>query len=100
MSAQPDKRIAEMHKRFGIYRGIKCGGCCNCASHTRDRTYYKCLVYGISAAESTDWRVSYTACGHYGKPHDPRAKTIVDVLKHEPRKKTEIVEGQVRFDAP
>ena len=100
MSAQPDKRIAEMHKRFGIYRGVKCGGCCNCASYTQSRKWYKCLVYGFTNAESTDWRISYNACGHYGKPHDPRAKTIADVLKHEPRKKTEAVAGQMGLFAP
>lgn len=98
MSAQPDKRIAEMHRRFGTMRGVKCVNCCNCVSYTQSRSWYKCLVYGDSRAQSTDWRVSYTACGHFGKPHDPRSKTIVEVMKHAPRKRTEALDGQIGFE--
>ena len=98
MKAKDDKRVAEMHKRFGRFRGVKCASCCNCVSYTQSRKWYKCLVYGDSNAESTDWRLSYSACGHFGKPHDPRARTIVEVLRHEPRKVDKVVSGQITID--
>jgi hypothetical protein len=59
------RRQAEMVRRHGSGSdGATCG---ECASLIRvggnTRNYRKCRRYGMSCAESTDWRAKWAACG-------------------------------------
>lgn len=62
------RKIDAMHK----YYGYGSGRCENCPHFRRKvydrRTYHKCLVYGDSNSEATDWGCGYTACGLIDKP--------------------------------
>lgn len=61
------RKIDAMHYYYG--RGVgRCEDCPHFIKHVWDRNYYKCLVYGASNAESTDWRKSWPACGLIDKP--------------------------------
>lgn len=64
-----ERKIGRMHKEFGIDPSNKCGECSNCnRQRYRDRNYTKCLVYGDTASEATDWVQKWTACGMFNKP--------------------------------
>lgn len=46
-----------------------CYECPNCIRQSAGkRTVYKCKAYGITESSATDWKASYIACKHYGKP--------------------------------
>jgi len=61
------RKIELMHRQFGITEGKTCKDCSNLHKREWSRRYYKCRVYGMSQAESTDWRLSYNACGLFNK---------------------------------
>lgn len=65
-----------------------------------DRHYYKCELYGISCAESTDWAITKHGCGMMNKAVDMRTWVpVIDRLKHEPKPKPEPpMEGQITFE--
>jgi hypothetical protein len=65
------KKIDAMHKRFGKLDGNRCGECCNLIVREYGKRYFKCAVYGMSCATSTDWAKRWTACGMFNKEHDP-----------------------------
>jgi len=66
----PDRKIIRMHSEFGESPPNKCRDCANLLRiEHHDRTYRKCRVYGISNAESTDWKCGYDACGMFNKPY-------------------------------
>ena len=72
-------KIDAMHKRFGVDRKHKCGECINLIVREYGNRYFKCSVYGMSSAVSTDWRKKWTACGMFNKevkPDNRRALTI------------------------
>lgn len=87
-------KIDKMHYLYG--KGI--GTCkeCNRLKCYRisdsNRLVYKCLNYGESNAETTDWRLSYEACGIKGKVADKPAIKIYVANKKEPE-----VEGQIKI---
>lgn len=63
------KKIEKMHYLFGKIEGHKCKECSRliCVPGLNGKRFYKCLNYGQSNTESTDWRLSYTACGLLNK---------------------------------
>lgn len=61
------RKIDAMHHYYGFGVGI-CANCPHFAKKRYDRTYHKCLVYGDSNGEATDWRCGYPACGLIDKP--------------------------------
>lgn len=60
-------RRARMRTKFGLGpEGVTCKSC----AHLRrlghhDSSYLKCLKYGVSHSEATDWRAKWPACGAY-----------------------------------
>ena len=58
-------RLAVMHRRHGIDPDHTCGDCALLTALGRNRTYYKCARYGITAGSGTDWRKKWTACGQW-----------------------------------
>lgn len=61
------RKIDAMHYYYGFGDGC-CSECQHFVKKTFGKTYHKCLVYGNSNSESTDWRCSYPACGLIDKP--------------------------------
>ena len=57
------RKIDLMYAKFGRGEGF-CGECGNFARiDHHGKIYRKCAVYGVTASEASDWKVSYPACG-------------------------------------
>lgn len=82
------KKIEKMHYLFGKIEGHKCKECSRliCVPGLNGKRFYKCLNYGQSNAESTDWRLSYEACGMFNKEVN---KLAIKIYISEPQKQLE-----------
>ena len=82
-----DRKIAEMHKRFGTCGTFRCKDCNHFISgEWHDRHYSKCELYGLSHSEATDWRVSNQACGMFDTDVDlDNWVTIIEQNKRLPK---------------
>lgn len=73
-----NRKAEAMHRLYGKDpAGRKCGECVHLVRIKRDRTYYKCALYGISSSLSTDWRVRWDACELIN--HDPEPDNFYPV---------------------
>lgn len=91
------RKIEAMHEMYGCKNGEYCKTCCNLLKgNYRGKSYNKCVAYGVSHSEATDWKVSNRACGLYNILFEGR-KTVIDIIKTLPKgKKTEeAIEGQI-----
>jgi len=92
------RKIEAMYKLFGRYTGKQskqCKDCCNFIRKEYNRTYFKCLVYGDTDSEATDWRASYEACGMFNNKNYIGYK-IINLLKRGPRPKDNTpIDGQL-----
>lgn len=91
------RKIAAMHREYGKNTAHRCADCPNlCIYATTSHTLYKCIAYGVSASEATDWAKRWTACGLYGKPlaidHVPLMKRLKPARRQE-----EPIDGQIGF---
>ena len=89
-----EQKISRMYKYFGKSgSGKKCKDCSNLMRVERgNHRVSKCMVYGDSHSESTDWKRSHLACGMFDKDYDGRP--IIRV--YEPKTvKGEQIEGQM-----
>jgi len=65
------RKLAYMHMKFGASAQLEdvepprtCGSCRHL--HTFEgntKCYFKCMQYGVSKSEATDWRKKWAACG-------------------------------------
>ena len=86
------RKIELMHSFFGKTNGMRCKDCNNLIRRFyHARAYCKCLCYGDSYSEATDWRVGYTACGLYNKEYTGRK--MVELVCHA--KENESIPGQI-----
>lgn len=71
-----------MRQEFGYSNGT-CRDCKHLLKSTYDKTYYKCAVYGSSRSESTDWKLSESACGlkDESKEYVKRFRPIVQLVE-------------------
>lgn len=92
-----DRKIAAMHKEYGKAHGYKCADCPSlvCYEARSGRRYCKCIAYGNSASEATDWAKKWPACGLYGQPVDKWRTPLMERLKHAKRPNNEPIEGQI-----
>lgn len=89
-----EQKAERMYKQFGmITDGRKCKDCDNLikVEHGNHRVY-KCLVYGNTHSESSDWRISNTACGMINREY--RGTPIIK-LRESQSKPDEQIEGQM-----
>ena len=87
------KKIEKMHLLFGKLEGHKCKECNRLVYdiNWNGKKFYKCENYGISNAESTDWRLSYEACGMMNKVVDkPVVKMRIPKVEEKPKMEGEI----------
>ena len=91
------RKIDAMHEVYG--KSVhKCKDCCNFARNEHSRVYFKCLAYGDSACEATDWRANWTACGLFNKSIKGLVP-MVERLKHASKKiSDEQIEGQINME--
>jgi len=91
------RKIKAMHSEYGLKRGCLCKDCENLiVGSWRGKKYKKCLWYGLSHSDATDWAYSYVACGKYGIPFD-EAKNfpLMGKLKRGPKDEEGPIEGQI-----
>lgn len=87
-------KIDKMHYLYG--KGI--GTCKDCnrlkgyVISDSNKRVYKCLNYGESNAESTDWRLKYEACGI---KNNVACKQAIKIYVAE--KKNNEIEGQIKI---
>lgn len=92
MSAR-DKKIALMHRLFGVETGHTCGECINFISlQYRSKILRKCAVYGLTHSEASDWAKRWTACKMFGNEYSGRPVIELRTEKKEPE---EPLEGQL-----
>lgn len=88
------RKISAMYQYSGgtNYRRT-CGECRNCIRVAKGkRSVYKCLAYGNTASNATDWKISYVACRAFDRdpPKIPVFKSGTGMLEEESQ-----FEGQI-----
>lgn len=78
MSTKQLRKIDRMHALFGIEVGHTCGECCNFVSgQYRSKILRKCMVYGLSHSEASDWRKFWTACKMFD--HEYSGRPVIEI---------------------
>ena len=92
-----NRKIRAMHSEYGIKIGFLCKDCENLlVGNWRGKKYKKCLWYGLSHSEATDWAFYYIACGKYGIPFDENNNLpLMGKLKREPKAEESPIDGQI-----
>lgn len=85
-----------MYAAYGKDHAHTCNQCSNCVYNTWDKRYYKCLRYGDSASEATDWAIGKTACGMFDVPLPPGERPMVRRLKRDAKEAVQ-ADGQETF---
>lgn len=74
------RKIDAMHAYYGRKAGYRCADCKHLVGKTYQRSYHKCLAYGDSNSEATDWTMKWTACGLWNaelpKGHVPLVRRL------------------------
>ena len=89
-----EQKISRMYRYFGESQsGNKCKDCSNLIRVERgNHRVSKCLVYGDTYSEASDWKQSHKACGMINQSYDGRP--IIEICG--PRHKAdEQIEGQM-----
>ena len=85
-----EQKAKRMYKQFGmITDGRRCKDCDNLI---KVGAYYKCLIYGNTHSEASDWKISNTACGMFDK--DYIGRSIIELRETQSRS-DEQIEGQL-----
>lgn len=94
------RKIEAMHKEYGCIKDKQCKTCCNLLKgNYHGKSYNKCIAYGLSHSEATDWKISNEACGLHDKPFDSKKNyTMLDRIKRSSKDDVvEVMEGQLSF---
>lgn len=91
------EKAERIYKLFGRLEGYKCKDCSNfCRITYRDKTYRKCLVYGNTNSDASDWTGKTTACGLFNK--DYSGNSVMEIAKHWSKSTKNTIEGQVELE--
>ena len=78
-------KAERMRAMFGTRPGAICKDCGYFREYTyRGKTYRKCIVYGITNSEASDWAGRWEACGLYPDRPYHGDKDIINVPDKEP----------------
>lgn len=91
-----NRKIDAMHREYRTDCAHKCADCTNLCVYTANKTWYKCMAYGVSASAATDWAKKWTACGLYGKPLAADHVPLIKRLKPAKRQEKPL-DGQMGF---
>ena len=90
-----------MHRYYGVDPGR--GICDDCQHLVRyeagNKAVYKCVLYGVTHSEATDWRKQWEACALID--HDPNEDfvPVFERMQHEPRRHREPeLKGQMSIE--
>jgi hypothetical protein len=76
------RKLALMHKLYGIRPERICGECCNYYSgRYRSKILRKCERYGFTHSTATDWTKFGMACGMFGVPVPEIYKPVIETVK-------------------
>ena len=91
------RKIEAMYEEYGMIPNKYCKTCCNLfRGEYHGRTYSKCIAYGVSHSEATDWAIGNKACGLHNKTFNERAqKPFINVLKSVKEVDNEPMKGQM-----
>lgn len=66
------RKLPAMHAAYGISPARhKCRECCNFRRYTdRGKQFFKCIAYGETAGNASDWGANFLACGLFNVPAD------------------------------
>lgn len=81
------KKIQEMYALFGECKNktARCRECSNFRRYRfRRRTVSKCVVYGESNSQATDWNGRKLACGMFNTEYNGTPIYKRHVVRHEP----------------
>jgi len=93
------EKIERMYSAYGKSMSGRCGDCPHfLEGYYHDRKYFKCLAYGLSHSEATDWRKKWSACGLIGKPLPVGERPVKERISHVKRGKPETLEGQLTME--
>lgn len=89
------RKIDLMHREFGECEEHTCGECSNLVEHRYDKCYRKCVIYGCTNSEASDWAKRWIACGMFNK--DWNGRPIIEMVKptKEDQQQYEPLEGQI-----
>ena len=101
MSNLNGRKIEAMHRLYGKDTG---GGICADCHHlircaAGKRSVYKCVLYGNTASEATDWRLRWQACMLIN--HDPEIEDwepVMERIRREPKIYANYCRGQMRME--
>lgn len=99
MKANP-RKIDLMHLVFGKKSGkgqFICGECSNFIRYRYGNKFFrKCVVYGDTRSEASDWAKKYEACGMFNQEYNGRL--IIELVKHNSCAVPEpLLDGQIVF---
>lgn len=87
------RKIERMHELFGTCSGQKCKDCEHLYGGVNN--YRKCLIYGNTRSEATDWALKYDACGLWNKPY--KAEIPIVKLQRSDGKEESQIDGQMEL---
>lgn len=90
------RKIEAMHRQFGVLPDKRCEDCSNLIKgRYRGMFLRKCIVYGATHSEASDWRKKYIACGMYDKEWN--GTEIIRTLRRGgiPKPSEQPLDGQV-----
>lgn len=91
------RKIQLMHKMFGRKNEEHCKDCKNFgrALVGDKKLVRKCIIYGITGSEASDWCASYPACGLFNQ--DYAGRNVIGFVRAERAKKldNEPIDGQI-----
>lgn len=95
MAIKSERKINRMHQLFGLEPGHACGECVNlvCAQ-VGHRVRYKCMVYGFTHSEASDWAWSWPACRMFG--HEYSGQAVIELSESHKDMETPL-EGQINL---
>ena len=87
------RKISKMYQwSGGITPFHTCRECRNCRKVGKgNKSVYKCMIYGNTNSEASDWRISWTACKAFNTVYSGR--TVIRTVKRE--RDEEQMEGQM-----
>lgn len=92
------RKISAMYKwSGGTDYAHTCHECKNCVKMVKaSKNIYKCLVYGNTNSEASDWKASYIACKHFNGPVPERS--VLKGIHFKKEEKEKEIEGQLSLD--
>ena len=92
-------KLDAMYAYFGKEHVHRCKDCQNLLTgEYRGRRYSKCLRYGVSHSQATDWAQGWKACGAFNRPLNEGEYTVMRRMERKKSSEEEI-QGQVSLFA-